>query len=269
MPRLPQPLIEFRQARRDKSAMMKRFREIYYLECSRAGKATVHHLEQTSQKLEQAFNKFRISAGPTRPSDDERWRTPAYQPLTTTLQPSEPPPETIPQHLIESFPKEFNPDRAYDHGECDSHTCLVHEMHLAGLYYVDLEDSSLPQKTEWFGHSEAPPEVWDAVRRLIAKESGAMEAEDMRMVKDFRSCHYYEFREIGEEPLYQELVDQARRARKDSEKAYKEQLKAEKKKMIVMVVVLASTRLLVLACYRPLGAGRWALDADCRPLTAS
>lgn len=102
-------------------------------------------------------------------------------------------------------------------------------MHLAGLYYVDLKSDSVPWATEWFGNSEAPREVWDAVWRLVAGQSGegAGQAEDMKIAKEFRDCHYYAFKDYGE-PSYDTVVSQALQAWKDAVQASKERVKAEK-----------------------------------------
>lgn len=65
-------------------------------------------------------------------------------------------------------------------------------FHLAGLYYnPDVRDSERKfSRTQWFGNSDAPKKVWDAVKRL---EEGTAGPEDEKMVQVFRNCHYMEF----------------------------------------------------------------------------
>lgn len=172
------------------------------MECKRAKRADWHQIELAGGELMAQIKELTEDYPPL--MNSERWPSPKYEPPTTPLSPttnattSPAPlikPTTIPPPLLASFPFPFTSDRQYDHGECASTDCPVAGLHLAGLYYHDLKVAhTKSQQTEWFGDSEAPPDVWDAVRRLEAGE-GTKEARDgdEKMVREFRRCHHYLF----------------------------------------------------------------------------
>lgn len=90
----------------------------------------------------------------------------------------------------------FRPNRPGNHGECTSADCPVkNKIHLTGLYFRNPHDRGIEPwpNTEWFGYSQAPPEVWDAVRRLEDEPniSKSTKDEDLKMVTGFRNCHYF------------------------------------------------------------------------------
>lgn len=114
-----------------------------------------------------------------------------------------PPTLEIPAFLRRAFPFPFQPDRVNESGECCSTHCPVDEPHLAGLYYHDLKQQRVKgPRSQWFGDSEAPPEVWKAVARLCAGDQDNTPDFDVDfdvdMVREFRHCHYYTFNEQGE-----------------------------------------------------------------------
>lgn len=122
-----------------------------------------------------------------------------------------PPTLTIPYHLRLTFPFPFQPNRDINCGECCSNDCPVSGLHLAGLYYHDFHQlNAQGPQSEWFGDCEAPPELWHAVMRLMAGDGAGDEtlARDVEMVREFRRCHYYTFREQGGMD-YRQIVRQA------------------------------------------------------------
>lgn len=121
-------------------------------------------------------------------------------------------PLSILGHLRPSFPYQFTPNRLGDHGPCTRADCPVGEPHLMGLYFHhDFKRAREPWPyTEWFGYSQAPSKVWDAVRRLEeAQEIGKESEEDVKMVTGFRNYHYWEAREGPPKGLpYEKVVEQ-------------------------------------------------------------
>ena len=115
----------------------------------------------------------------------------------------------IRQHLRPSFPYPLIPDRLRDHGPCTRADCPVSEPHLIGVYFHhNFNRAREPwPHTEWFGYSQAPPKVWNAVRRLEeAGEIGKESEEDVKMVTGFRNCHFWE---APEGPPYDQVVERA------------------------------------------------------------
>lgn len=82
------------------------------------------------------------------------------------------------------FPYPYNPYRVNSSGLCEEPTCPVREVHAAGIY---LHDGVLGPQSEWFGNSCPPPEIWDAVKRMLA---GAAGFEELLKVRRFRRYHY-------------------------------------------------------------------------------
>lgn len=107
------------------------------------------------------------------------------------------PPEVIPPYLRSFIPEAFIPNRPKKYGRCTAQDCPVEEPHLVGLWQYDLGNGSKEawRHTKWFGYSDMPPDVLEAVRRLVwgVYEEQGKWAEDITKVTAFRNCHYWVF----------------------------------------------------------------------------
>lgn len=182
---------------------------IFGLERKRAKKACWHQVTLTLREFEAQSQRVADEFEPLA-NDVMRWPPPVYRPgFAAHPEIFVTPPSgtrTIPPHLRRAFPFPFMPERLFDEGECCSNMCPVRGLHLAGLYYRDRTGPYvMDTRTEWFGDSEAPPEVWDAVSRLQAGDRHETLDQDVATVRDFRRCHYYTFQEQGE-MKYKEVV---------------------------------------------------------------
>lgn len=122
---------------------------------------------------------------PSQPLDPSR---PSFVPSRLQLDQSGRPQPliAIPPKLLPLVPFAVRPNRTGGCDQCNFTDCpvtiLTGRPHTKGIY----ADVYQP-RTEWFGNSNPPDEVWDAVRRLIA---GTHRHGDDLMISDFRRYHY-------------------------------------------------------------------------------
>lgn len=180
------------EQRRYRKFVQERHAGIYRLERKRSAKATIHQLQIVKEvrRAVRAAQDVPLSSLIDQETGNRlHWARIVIQP---TLR--------IPPILLQAFPFPFTPDRERNSGECTSPTCPVVGPHLTGLYYHNLGLSAELRglRSQWFGNSEAPRTVWDAVDRLTTGERYETFDQDVKLVREFRNCHYYTFREQGE-----------------------------------------------------------------------